>query len=52
LKSVSATRIKPTSRAFCKAQAFIGPEGVQSKLHEPSELEVKSLLEAALKAKL
>ena len=31
---------------------FIGPEGVQSKLHEPSELEVKSLLEAALKAKL
>ena len=29
----------------------IGPDGVQSKLHEPSELEVKSLLETLLKSK-
>ena len=29
----------------------IGPDGVQSKLHEPSELEVKSLLETVLKGK-
>jgi hypothetical protein len=30
---------------------IIAPDGVQSKLHEPSEIEVKSLLEIALKAK-